>query len=117
MSAPWITYRPEIKVMDCTIRDGGLCNDHMFEDGLVKAIYETCIEAGIDAMEIGYKASRKIFSPTKYGKWKFCTEDDIRRIVGDNDSPLELAVMADAGGKCDWRNDIEPREKSVIDII
>ena len=23
MSAPWITYRPELKVLDCTIRDGG----------------------------------------------------------------------------------------------
>ena len=58
MSAPWITYRPEIKVLDCTIRDGGLINDHMFDDGLVKAVYETCVEAGIDYMEVGYKAPR-----------------------------------------------------------
>ena len=28
--APWVTYRPEIKVLDCTIRDGGLINDHAF---------------------------------------------------------------------------------------
>ena len=40
MSAPWVTYRPEIKVLDCTVRDGGLVNDHMFDDGLVKAVYE-----------------------------------------------------------------------------
>ena len=24
--APWITYRPELRVLDCTIRDGGLIN-------------------------------------------------------------------------------------------
>lgn len=24
--APWITYRPELRVFDCTIRDGGLIN-------------------------------------------------------------------------------------------
>ena len=35
MTAPWITYRPELKVLDCTIRDGGLVNDHQFEDGFV----------------------------------------------------------------------------------
>jgi len=47
VTAPWITYRPELKVLDCTIRDGGLINDHMFEDGFVKAVYDTCVEAGI----------------------------------------------------------------------
>ena len=33
MSAPWITYRKELKVLDCTVRDGGLINEHMFDDG------------------------------------------------------------------------------------
>ena len=48
----WVTYRPEIKILDCTIRDGGLINDHHFEDGFVKSVYETCVAAGIDAMEL-----------------------------------------------------------------
>ena len=94
--APWVSYRPEIKVLDCTIRDGGLINNHMFEDGLVKAVYETCVAAGIDYMELGYKNDQKIFAKDKFGAWKHCHEDDIRRIVGDNDSPLKLSVMADA---------------------
>jgi len=68
----WLTYRPEIKIMDCTVRDGGLINDHGFEDGFVKAIYKTCVAAGIDAMEFGYKADRKIFAPSQYGAWKYC---------------------------------------------
>jgi len=53
--APWITYRPELKVLDCTIRDGGLVNSHRFSDDMVRAVYETCLAAGIDYMEIGYK--------------------------------------------------------------
>ncbi len=53
----WVTYRPEIKILDCTVRDGGLINDHMFEDGFVKAVYDTCVAAGVDYMELGYKAS------------------------------------------------------------
>lgn len=116
MTAPWITYRPELKVLDCTIRDGGLINDHMFEDGFVKAVYETCVEAGIDYMEIGYKGGKKIFAPDHFGAWKFCDEDDIRRIVGGNETPLKLTAMADAG-KSDWRTDILPKEQSVLDVI
>jgi 4-hydroxy 2-oxovalerate aldolase len=117
VKAPWITYRPEIKVLDCTIRDGGLINDHQFEDGFVKAVYDTCVAAGVDYMELGYKATRQgIANRNKFGDWKFCDEDCIRRIVGDNPTPLKLAVMADAG-KCDYREDIPPKRDSVIDVI
>ncbi|NUQ65218.1 MAG: nucleoid-structuring protein H-NS [Pirellulales bacterium] len=111
-----MTYRPQLKVLDCTIRDGGLINDHAFEDGFVKAVYQTCVEAGVDYMEIGYKACKKIFARDKFGAWKFCDEDDIRRIVGENDTSLKLSAMADAG-KSDWRTDILPKQQSVLDVI
>ena len=116
MTAPWITYRPELKVLDCTIRDGGLINDHLFDDGLVKAVYDTCVEAGIDYMEVGYKASKKLFAPGKHGDWKFCDEDDLRRIVGENDTGLKLSAMADAE-KTDYKEDILPKKDSVLDVI
>ena len=112
----WVTYRPDIKVLDCTVRDGGLINDHMFEDGFVKAIYDADVEAGIDYMEMGYKADKKIFAPDQYGAWKYCTEDDIRRIVGDNPTPLKLGAMADAE-RTDYHNDILPKDQSVLDCI
>ena len=116
MTAPWITYRPELKVLDCTIRDGGLCNDHAFEDGFVKAVYEACVAAGIDYMEMGYKASKRLFARDSFGAWKFCDEDDLRRIVGDNPTPLKLAAMVDAG-KSDWQTDVLPKKDSVLDLI
>ena len=116
MKAPWIVYRPELKVLDCTIRDGGLVNDHAFSDEFVKAVYESCVAAGIDYMEIGYKASKKQFARGKFGAWKFSDEDAIRRIVGDNPTPLKLSVMVDAG-KSDWRTDVLPKKDSVLDMI
>ena len=112
----WLGYRPEIKVLDCTIRDGGLMNDHLFDDNVVKAVYQACVEAGIDYMEFGYKASKKIFAQQDFGRWKFCDEDDIRRIVGDNESNLKLSVMADAE-RTDYHEDILPKEQSVLDMI
>ena len=112
----WISYRPEIKILDCTIRDGGLMNDHKFDDETVSAVYKACVEGGIDYMEIGYINSRRIFPPKEFGAWKFSGEEDIRRIVGDNDTPLKLSAMADAE-KSDYRTDILPSDKSVLDMI
>jgi len=116
MKAPWVTYRPEIKVLDATIRDGGLINDHMFDAGFVKAVYETCAAAGVDYMEVGYKGSGRVFDRDKFGAWKFCTEDDLRRVLGDAPT-VKIAVMADAGGKTDYRTDFLPKDKSVIDLV
>ncbi|HIE01108.1 MAG: aldolase catalytic domain-containing protein [Candidatus Parabeggiatoa sp.] len=112
----WLSYRPDLKVVDCTIRDGGLMNNSQFDDAVVKAVYEACLEAGVDYMEIGYKASKKIFAPSQYGPWRHCNEDDLRRIIGENDTNLKIAVMADAE-KTDYKTDILPRDNSVIDMI
>src|SRR5579862_6385160 len=112
----WVGYRPEIKVLDCTIRDGGLMNNHHFDDAIVKAVYTACVAAGIDYMEIGYKSSRKIIVPGEHGVWKYCQEEDLRRIVGDNNTPLKLSVMADAD-RTDYHQDILPKSQSVINMI
>ena len=115
-TAPWITYRPELKVLDCTVRDGGLINNHQFSDDFVRMIYQASIDCGVDYMEIGYKNSKRLFNPDEFGDWKFCDEDAIRRIVGNNNTDLKLSVMADAG-KSDWKTDILHKNDSVIDMI
>jgi 4-hydroxy 2-oxovalerate aldolase len=112
----WLSFRPEIKVVDCTIRDGGLMNNHHFEDKIVKVVYETCVAAGVDYMELGYKASRKGIKMGEHGDWKYCTEEAMRRIVGDNPTSLKLCVMADAE-RCDYKEDILPKKDSVLDMI
>jgi len=112
----WVTYRPSIKVLDCTVRDGGLINNHRFGDDFVRVVYETCVAAGIDYMEVGYKASKRLFAREEFGDWKFSDEDDIRRVVEDNPSTLKLSVMADAE-RCDYKEDILPKEQSVLDMI
>ena len=112
----WLTYRPDIKILDCTIRDGGLINNHRFDDSFVKAVYEADVAAGVDYMELGYKASKRLFDPAEFGPWKFCDEDDLRRVVGDNPTSLKISVMADAE-RTDYEQDILPKEDSVIDSI
>ena len=110
-------YRKGIRVVDATLRDGGLCNNHRFTDEFVKALYLTNIKAGVDYMEVGYKGSRELFSTDKYGKWKFSDDEDIRAVIGDNEGTgLKLAVMADVG-RCDFKKDIHPRAESPVDMI
>lgn len=111
-----VSFRPDIRVVDCTLRDGGLVNNFRFTDEFVKDLYLANIKAGVDYMEFGYKASKEIFNPDSFGKWKFCDEKDIRAIVGDNKTDMKISVMADVG-RTDFKKDIIPRKDSVIDMI
>ena len=108
-------YRKEIKVLDCTVRDGGLMNKWQFSKDFVKGVYDSCVAAGVDYMEIGYISSEDQFSRDVYGPAKFCSEDFLREIVGDNNTNTKLSVMADIGRiKFD---DIRPKSESVIDMF
>ena len=109
-------FRPDIKVLDATLRDGGLVNDFYFTDDFVKALYQANIKAGVDYMEFGYKAAKDMFDVNKFGKWKFCNDEDIREIVGDNNTNLKIAVMADVG-RCNYKTDILPKNESPIDLV
>ena len=108
--------RPDIKVLDATIRDGGLCNNFNFTDEFVSDLYKANVKAGIDYMEFGYKASRSMFSENEFGKWRFCEEKDLRKIVGDNMSDMKISVMADVG-RCDFKTDFLKKSESVIDMV
>ncbi|HPR85077.1 MAG TPA: hypothetical protein PLG33_03430, partial [Prolixibacteraceae bacterium] len=108
-------YKQEIKVMDCTVRDGGLMNKWQFSDDFVRGVYNACVEAGIDYMEIGYLSSEKAFSRKEMGPWKFCHQKDLERIVGKNETNLRLSAMADIG-RIDL-DDIPPASESLLDMI
>jgi 4-hydroxy 2-oxovalerate aldolase len=94
-------------------------NAHQLSDEFVGAVYRACIDAGIDYMEIGYKNSKRTFPKDKFGPWRHCDEEDIRRVVGTHDpheTGLKLAAMADAG-KSDWETDLVPAADSPLSMI
>lgn len=111
-----LSVRQDIRVVDATIRDGGLCNNFRFDDKFIKDLYQANVKAGVDYMEFGYKASKEIFNEDDFGKWKFCNDSDIRKIVGDNKTGLKIAVMADVG-RTDFQKDIIPKKDSPIDLV
>lgn len=111
-----VGYRQSIKVVDATLRDGGLVNNFYFTDEFAKKLYEANVKAGVDYMEFGYRADKNMFDVNEFGPCKFSTDEYIRSIVGDNDTDLKLAVMADVG-RCDYKRDIAARSESPVDII
>lgn len=106
----------DIRVLDATMRDGGLVNNFGFSDEFVKALYETNIKAGVDYMEFGYRADKEIFPVDQFGKWKYASDDDIRAIVGENNTDLKISIMADVD-RTDYINDIRPKNESPVDLI
>ncbi len=111
-----LTFRPDIKVLDATIRDGGLVNDFYFSDDFVRDLYKANVKAGVDYMEFGYRADKEMFDVDKFGKWKFSSDDDIREIVGENDTELKISIMADVG-RCSYKEDIRDRSESPVDMV
>lgn len=110
-----LSVRKDIKLLDATLRDGGIVNSFYFPEGFAKALYEANLAAGVDIMEFGYKVSKKLFDVSKFGEWKFCEEENIRRIVGENKTDMKIAVMSDVG-RVDLKTEVIPKKDSVIDM-
>ena len=104
-----------IKVLDCTIRDGGLMNNHKFDLKFVRAVYKALSEANIDYMEIGYKNSRKLFSASEFGSWKFCADEDILKVIKGVRSKTKIAVMVDVDRV--EPAEVKPKKESPVSMI
>jgi len=110
-----LSVREDIRVLDCTIRDGGLVNNFHFDDDFVRGVYEACVASGVDYIEIGKNNSPTLMSEEEYGAWNFCKEEDIRRIVGDNNTNTKIAVMSDIGRVV--KDELLPKSESVVDMV
>ncbi|MFH1678914.1 MAG: aldolase catalytic domain-containing protein [Candidatus Omnitrophota bacterium] len=108
-------YREKIKVLDCTIRDGGLINKHDFDYRFVREVYKAISASGVDYMELGYKNSKEFFSPREFGLWKFCDDEEIKKVIDGIESNTKISVMVDVG-RVDI-DDVKPASQSPVDMI
>ncbi len=105
--------RRTVQVLDCTIRDGGICNDWFFDKPLVRSVFEALAAAGVDLMEIGYQTAAGVHPNGAVGPWKYCREEDLLDVV--RPSGMKLAAMVDMGR---FRpEDLRPKRDSVIDVL
>jgi 4-hydroxy 2-oxovalerate aldolase len=102
------------KILDCTIRDGGLVNNWDFSVEFVQDLYNGLSAAGVEYMEIGYKNSPKLLNATEPNPWRFLDDNFLKEIIPEKKS-TKLSALVDIG-RVD-PNDILPREQSVLDMI
>lgn len=105
--------RRKVKVLDCTIRDGGICNNWYFDHKLVNQTYEALVESGVDYMEVGYRTKPGAFDRDKVGPWRFCDEDELAQVV--KPGQIKLSTMVDIGRVTPA--EIPKKSDSVIDVV
>ena len=103
-----------IKVLDCTLRDGGYVNNWHFSKELARESYRALSKAGVSYVEIGFRGTDKYFEPEKYGLWRF-TPDELIREATDNIKGAKISVMGDFG-KIDL-DDLSPADQSPVDLV
>lgn len=102
------------KIVDCTIRDGGLVNNWDFSEDFVKNVYEKLNRAGVEYMEIGYKNSPNLVEANGAGPWRFCEDDFLKKIIPEKKT-TKISALVDVGRV--EEDDILPRSESVVDLI
>ena len=108
-------YRPQIKVLDCTIRDGGLINNHFFSDEFVRETYRALSKSGVDYMEMGYRSSKELCPTKEFGAWKYCDDEKIREITDGIESNMKISIMVDAHRVREQA--FAPADESPVDMI
>lgn len=82
-----------IKIIDCTIRDGGHLNKWFFSPVCVKASYYAALKSGIEYFEIGYRTPS---TAVGLGDFGYCKDEFMFSLFNSSDK-CKLTVMVDAG--------------------
>ena len=107
-----------VKILDCTLRDGGYYNNWDFDYGYAKELILALNRAGVDMIELGYKS---LGGNDFYGLFKYCNEE-LLSFVREY-SQAEYAFMIDAkefllaDGRIDLHNldrVVRPRQDSIF---
>jgi 4-hydroxy 2-oxovalerate aldolase len=81
----------DLRILDCTLRDGGFYTDWSFDPALVRAVVGALDLAGVDIIELGYRSPMR---SGRHGVFKYCDET----IIGAYLPPIlraQLAFMID----------------------
>lgn len=80
-----------IRLLDCTLRDGGHINQGKFGEVVIRSIIERLIEAGIDIIEVGFLWE----NPNDASISRYYTIEDVKRILPENIGKSKFSLMAD----------------------
>ena len=83
----------EQKILDCTLRDGGLVNRFILRMTFVRGLYRKQIyRQALTIWNLDIRHQEALFDRREFGKWKFCQREDLRAVVGDNKTSMKISV-------------------------
>ena len=84
----------KIQVLDCTLRDGGYCNNCRFGFDNERKIVHGLVEANIDIIECGF-----LMNTVEYDKdvTKFTSLDEVSKIIPQNKEGKTFVMLTDYG--------------------
>ena len=103
----------QVKLLDCTLRDGGYVNDWEFGHDNIVTIFERLISAGVDILEVGFLDDRRSFDRNRT---IMPTTQCADQIFGKLDKGNTMIVAMIDYGTCDISN-LSPCSDSYIDGI
>ncbi len=103
----------QIKLLDCTLRDGGYINDWNFGHDNLVSVFERLVDAGVDIIEVGFLDERR---PFDMDRSIMPNTDCMEKIYGGIDKKQAMTVGMIDFGTCGLEN-IAPAEESFLDGI
>ena len=103
----------EIKLLDCTLRDGGYINDWAFGHNNMVTIYERLVSAGIDIIEIGFLDDRRTYD---YDRSILPDTASVEKTYGMLDRKGSMIVGMIDYGTCDISH-VQDAQDSFLDGI
>ena len=106
-----------MKILDCTLRDGGYYTGWDFSDNLVNSYFDLVKHLPIDIVEVGYRGNKT--KKSYFGEYYFLTKTKLQSIKKKIGKKTKISVMIDLK---DWKT---PKEletnlkdcKTCVDII
>lgn len=102
-----------VKLLDCTLRDGGYVNDWQFGHDNIVSIFERLVDAGVDVIEIGFLDERR---PFDMDRSIMPDTDSVEKIYGKLDRKQAMVVGMIDYGTCSLEH-IKPASQSFLDGI
>ena len=106
-----------MKILDCTLRDGGYYTNWDFDDNLVNDYLKLIKFLPINAIEIGYRGNTD--KKSYYGEFYFLTKSKLKKIKSIIGKSKKISIMIDTK---DWNNPADLKKnlsecKRIVDIV
>lgn len=84
----------DLQILDCTLRDGGYCNQWRFGEENIQKISHGLVDAGVEIIELGFLTNKVAYDPNVS---KYTTMEEAARMIPANRAGKLFVCMTNYG--------------------